>query len=72
MSTPPDIGQALTNAITGIISALAGVIQGVASALSEHANLIGTVLVLGGVAYLIWRQMRRATPYIGGLLGGLF
>lgn len=68
----PDIGTSLTNAINGIISALAGVITGVATALSEHANLIGTVLVLGGVAYLVWRQLRRATPFIGGLLGGIF
>jgi len=73
MSQPaPDIGQALVQAITNAITALANIIGGVASAISQYANTIGTIIVVGGVAYLAWRYMDRIVPFIRGLFGRIF
>jgi len=70
--TTPDIGTALVNAITNAIQALANVIGGVASAISQYANTIGTIVVVGGIAYLAWRYMDRIVPFIRGLFGRIF
>jgi len=70
--TTPDIGQALVQAITNAITALANIIGGVASAISQYANTIGTIIVVGGVAYLAWRYMDRIVPFIRGLFGRIF
>jgi hypothetical protein len=73
MSQPaPDIGQALVQAITNAITALANIIGGVAGAISQYANTIGTIIVVGGVAYLAWRYMDRIVPFIRGLFGRIF
>jgi len=68
----PDIGSALVQAITNAITALANVIGGVASAISQYANTIGTIVVVGGIAYLAWRYMDRIVPFIRGLFGRIF
>jgi hypothetical protein len=68
----PDIGQALVQAITNAITALANVIGGVASAISQYATTIGTIIVVGGIAYLAWRYMDRIVPFIRGLFGRIF
>jgi hypothetical protein len=68
----PDIGQALVQAITNAITALANVIGGVASAISQYATTIGTIVVVGGIAYLAWRYMDRIVPFIRGLFGRIF
>jgi hypothetical protein len=70
--TTPDIGTALVQAITNAITALANVIGGVASAISQYANVIGTIVVVGGIAYLAWRYMDRVVPFIRGLFGRIF
>jgi len=69
--TAPDIGQALVQAVTNAILALANIIGGVASALGQYANVIGTIIVVGGLAYLAWRYMDRIAPFIRGLFGRL-
>jgi hypothetical protein len=68
----PDIGTALVQAITNAITALANVIGGVASAISQYATTIGTIIVVGGIAYLAWRYMDRIVPFIRGLFGRIF
>jgi len=67
-----DIGTALVNAISNAIQALANVMGGVAGALSQYANTIGTVIVVGGLALLAWRTMDRAIPFLRGIFGRLF
>jgi hypothetical protein len=71
-TTTSDIGSALVNAISNAIQALANVMGGVASALSNHATTIGTVIVVGGLAVLAWRTMDRAVPFMRGIFGRLF
>jgi hypothetical protein len=71
-ATTPDIGTALVNAISNAIQALANVMGGVASALSQYSTDIGTVIVVGGLAVLAWRTMDRAVPFIRGMFGRLF
>jgi hypothetical protein len=67
--TPPDIGTALVTAITNAIQALANVLGGVASAISQYASTIGTIVVVGGIAVLAWRYMDRVVPFMRGLFG---
>jgi len=71
-ATTPDIGTALVNAISNAIQALANVMGGVASALSQYATTIGTVIVVGGLAVLAWKTMDRTIPFLRGIFGRLF
>lgn len=72
MSTAPTLEDTLKAAIEAIITAVANVVNGVATALSSYAGLIGTVLVLTGVAFFAWRGVERIIPWIRGLFGRLF
>ena len=67
-TTQTDLGTAIQNAITAVVQAIANIVQGVASAISQYANLIGTVVVLGGLAYIAYRLLARALPGVSGLL----
>jgi len=71
-TTTTDIGTALVNAISNAIQALANVMGGVAGALSQYANTIGTVIVVGGLAVLAWKTMDRTIPFLRGIFGRLF
>jgi hypothetical protein len=68
----PDIGSALVTAITNAILALANIMGGVATALSQYASTIGTLLVIGGIGYLAWRYIDRIVPFLRGIFGRFF
>ena len=68
----PSLADIITQAITSVITALAGIVKGVADAISQYANLIGTVVVMVGLGYLAWRGIERVLPFIRGILGRLF
>jgi len=72
MSTTPDIGQALIGAVTSVINALAQIVGGVATAIQQYANTIGTVVVVGGLAVLAWNIFNRSVPFLGRVIGRLF
>jgi hypothetical protein len=71
-ATAPNLTDIITQAITSVITALAGIVKGVADALSSYASLIGTVVVMVGLGYLAWRGIERILPFIRGVLGRLF
>jgi len=61
MSAPPsgDIGTALQNMVTAIVSAIAALVQGVAQFIQDNANLFATILgfiVLGALAIRFGRS----------------
>jgi hypothetical protein len=68
----PSLTDIVTQAITSVITALAGIVKGVADALGQYAGLIGTVVVMVGLGYLAWRGVERIMPFIRGILGRLF
>jgi hypothetical protein len=70
--TGNDLTGVITQAITSVITALAGVVRGVADALSQYAGLIGTVVVMVGLGYLAWRGIERILPFVRGIIGRLF
>lgn len=72
MSQTPDIGQALIGAVSSVISALAQIVGGVATAIQQYANTIGAIVVVGGLAVLAWTIFNRSVPFIGRLIGRLF
>jgi len=68
----PSLTDVITGAITSVITALAGIVKGVADALGSYASLIGTVVVMLGLGYLAWRGIERIVPFLRGILGRLF
>jgi len=72
MSETPDISQALVGAVTSVINALAQIVGGVATAIQQYANTIGTVVVVGGLAVLAWNIFNRSVPFLGRVIGRLF
>jgi len=69
MSTPT---YTLSEIMTNILNAIQDVIGNVAAAISENAAVIGTVIVLGGLAYALVRFGSRAFRSFAGWFRGLF
>jgi len=63
MSAPsaPDLGTLINN----VVSALISVFQSVVTAISENASTIATLIVVGGIAYMVFRYGKR---YLSGLM----
>lgn len=65
----PNLGDILASALTSIVNAVAGIVEGVASAIAANANIIGTVLVIGGLTAFVVTQLTRAVPFVRNILG---
>jgi len=68
----PSIADALAGALTAIVNAVAGIIQGAASAIAANAETIGSVLVVGGLVALAVTTLTRAVPFVRGIFGRFF
>jgi hypothetical protein len=62
MSTPPSIADILNNILTAINS----VIGAIATAIADNASTIGTVLIVGALAFSV---MKLGQKVFGGLSG---
>lgn len=58
----------LADVINGIINAFVGIAGAVANAISSNATIIGTVLVMAGLAYVAFRFGRQIIGWVRGLL----
>jgi len=70
MSTTP--AYTLADILQNILTAIQNIIGEVAKVIAENAGVIATVLVIGGVAFLMWRYGSRIFRGITGLFRGLF
>jgi len=68
MSTPPSLADILTE----VLNAIQTILFNVASAIADNASTIATVLVLGGITYMVFRYGTRMLRGVGGWLRGLF
>jgi len=63
MSTP---AFTLADVMTNILIALQDILGNVAQVLAQNANVIATVLVLGGLTYVLVRYGRRIFSGLAG------
>ena len=68
MSTPPSLADILGQ----VLNALQTIIYQVASAIAENASVIATVVVLGGLTYMVYRYGSRIFRGVSGWLRALF
>jgi len=69
MSTPTfDLGTIMTN----ILDAIGNILSGVAQAIANNASVIASVLVLGGLAFALWRYGGRMLREVTSVFRGLF
>ena len=62
MATPViDLGSLINN----VVNTLINIFQTIVNVISENANAIATLIVVGGIAYLVYRYGRR---YLTGLM----
>jgi len=69
MSTPT---YTLADIMTNILNAIQDILGNVASVLAENASTIASVLVLGGLAFMMVRYGSRIFRGIAGFFRGLF
>jgi hypothetical protein len=60
----------LSDALTDILNAIAGIIGSVAQTIAANASVIGTVVVIGGLVYLVARYGGRAMSSLSGFFKG--
>lgn len=63
------LGEALTTVLEKIINAIAGIIGGIADAVSQYAGTIGTILVVAGIAGLVVYTLFRHVPFVRQVFG---
>lgn len=69
MSTPTyTIGEIMSN----ILAAIQDILGEVARVIAENASVIATVMVIGGLAVMLWRYGRRIFGGISAWFRGLF
>lgn len=69
MATP---AYTLSDIMSSILTAIQNILGEVANVLAENATTIATVLVLGGLAYVMVRQGGRIFRGVGRFLSALF
>jgi len=69
MSTPT---HTLSDIMNAILTAIQETLYQVANAIAENASVIGSVLVIGGIAYAVMRYGSRIFRGLGRWFGGLF
>jgi hypothetical protein len=62
----------LADVLTNILTALQDILYYVANAIAENASVIATVVVIGGIAFLVMRYGTRIFRAVTGWLRGLF
>ena len=68
MATPATLADILNQ----VLNALQTIMYEVAAAIAENASVIATVVVLGGMTYLVYRYGSRIFRGVTGWLRGLF
>lgn len=63
------LGEALASVLERIVNAIAGIIGGVADAISQYAGTIGQVIVIAGVAGLVVYALFRYVPFARQIFG---
>jgi len=69
MSTPT---YTLADIMTNILTAIQDVLGEVAKTIAENASVIASVIVLGGLAYVMVRYGSRIFRGVSGFFRGLF
>lgn len=62
----------LADIMTNILAAIQNIIGEVCKVIAENAGVVATVLVIGGVAFLLFRYGSRIFRGITGWFRGLF
>ncbi len=70
MSQPT--GYTLADIMQNILTAIQNIIGEVAHVLADNASIIATVVVIGGVATLLWRYGGKIFSGITGMFKRLF
>jgi hypothetical protein len=70
MSTTPT--YTLADIMANILAAIQNIIGEVAKVLAENAGVIATVVIIGGVAFLLWRYGSRIFSGITGMFRRFF
>ncbi len=70
MSTTPT--YTLADIMQNILTAIENIIGEVSKVLAENAGIVATVVVIGGVAMLLWRYGTRIFSGISGLFRRIF
>lgn len=65
----PSLGDTLASVLQKIINAIAGIIGGIADAVSQYAGTIGTILVVAGIAGLVMYTLFRHIPFVRQVFG---
>jgi len=68
MSATPSLSDVLNSIMNTIVT----ILQNVINVISQNASTIATLLVTGGLVYLVVRYGRRIFSGISDLLRGLF
>jgi predicted PurR-regulated permease PerM len=68
MSATPSLSDVLNNIMNTIVT----ILQNVVNVISQNASTIATLLVTGGLVFLVVRYGRRIFSGISDLLRGLF
>ncbi len=70
MSVTPS--YSIADIMTNILATIQNIIGEVAKVLAENAGVVATVVVIGGVAMLLWRYGSRLFSGISGIFRRLF
>ena len=62
----------LQDVLTGILNTVLNVINAIIQVISQNASIIATVIVVGGLAYVVLRYGRRAISGVIDFLRGIF
>jgi hypothetical protein len=62
----------LADIMQNILTAIQNILGEVAKVIAENAGIIATVVVIGGVAFLLWRYGSRIFSGITGMFRRIF
>jgi len=65
-------GYTLAEVLNNILTAIQDILYYVSSAIAENASVIATVVVVGGLAFLMMRYGSRIFRGVTGWLRGIF
>jgi len=65
-------GYTLVEVLNSILTAIQDILYYVSSAIAENASVIATVVVVGGLAFLMMRYGSRIFSAVTGWLRGIF
>lgn len=65
-------GHTIADVLANVMTAIQEILYEVTKAIADNATIIATVVVIGGLAFLVWRYGSRIFRGVTGLLRGLF